>query len=154
MKQFDNELDQLRYENKVLKNRLKMTKESHKRWKLKWNALFDRLDQQLDDARENKFINRDAWNMDHDLADLIKRALINFRNYKRHGIPGCFRMDPKNENKTQEELESIWNNMLDKMIKSWDIMSMEDSSSRYLDHQKEVDDGLQLFIDYFGYLWD
>lgn len=154
MKHFDNEIDQLRYENMILRKRLIMCKESHKRWHLKWNSTFDRLDKMLDDARLNKFINRDAWNMDHDLANLIKKALINFKNYKRHGIPGCFRMDPKNDGKTQEQLEEIWNNILDKMIKSWDIMSMEDSSTRYLDNQKEVDDGLQLFIDYFGYLWD
>ena len=154
MKKFDNELEQLRYENDVLKHRLRMCKESHKSWKLRWEAALDKLDKLLDDARLNKFINRDAWNMDHDLADLIKRALINYRYYERQGIPGCFRMDPKNDGKTQEELEEIWNGILDKMIKSWDIMSREDSASRYLDHQKEVDEGLQLFVDYFGYLWD
>ena len=148
------ELEKLKKENEILKQRLRMCKEAHKSWKLKWESRFDKLDQQLDAARKNKFINRDAWNMDHDLADLIKRALVNFKNYNRHGIPGCFKMDPKNDCKSHKELEEIWDNMLDKMIKSWDIMSMEDSSSRYLDNQKEVDEGLQLFIDYFGYLWD
>ena len=149
-------LNKLEHENEILRQRLRMCKESHKSWKLKWEDRFYKLDNELEKARMNKFIHRDTWNMDHNLAKMIKEALVYYKaNRSNDGsIPGCFKLDPTNDDKTQEELLAKWNLTLDKMIKAWDIMGSEDSERRYLNNQKIVDEGLQLFVDYFAYLWD
>ena len=81
----------------------------------------------------------DTWSLDYSLSKWILPRLKYFKdNHTSH--PGCF---------TPEE----WDAVLGKMIAAFELISEDD----YLgdnSKQKIVDDGLDLFREFFQHLWD
>ena len=123
--------------------------------------------------------NYDTWSADYTLATIIHPLLCKFRenkqsypifyyedeNYQEHDIQGSFEeiIDREAESKYYRDL---WDTRLNKMIRAFGlIIHREDheyeatngdkSYDEYMDEwQKTVDEGLQLFAEYYGHLWD
>lgn len=82
----------------------------------------------------------DLYSLDHSLAKLITPRLKDFKN-KKGGFPCSL--------KNEEE----WDNILDKMIIAFDIVSSERYWLMSNEECEKVTEGLDLFRDYFQDLW-
>ena len=88
----------------------------------------------------------DLWSLDITLAKYILPRLIRFKETNINSYPPDF--------KSVDE----WHNVIDKMIKAFEIVVKDDW--RYVGHEeaekknKEYQDGINLFAEYFTELWD
>lgn len=91
-------------------------------------------------SHKNDYPIEEIWNTNNMLARDIVQRLTAFKALEKHGHPAYM--------KDMRE----WNNTIQKMIDAFELMKY----SRVVDknEQKAVDEGLQLFCEYFGYLWD
>lgn len=94
----------------------------------------------------------DCWNMDVKLAKIIAthlHAFILAEESGRGGYPGEL-ASTYGEDKAYDE----WIIILNKMIYAFETYASEDFYCDLPDDVKEkVDEGMQLFIKYFRYLW-
>ena len=95
----------------------------------------------------------DVWNLDTRLASIISAHLHAFLKASKgtpRGVPGVVR------SLNTEQGHREWQKIIRKMIYAFDTYLTFDSSQKY-DKQSEnaikVKEGMQLFIDYFNYLW-
>jgi len=86
------------------------------------------------------FSNQDLWNLDQTITDFILPRLKAFKNMTC-AHPADLSFDE-------------WMLVLDKMIKSFEISSKIFSSDNLKNQNKEFDEGMKLFIKYYGGLWD
>ena len=91
-------------------------------------------------SHKNDYPIEEIWNTNNMLAQDIAQRLTAFKALEKHGHPA----DIKDMRK--------WNNTIQKMIDAFELMKY----SRVVDknEQKAIDEGLQLFCEYFSYLWD
>lgn len=92
----------------------------------------------------SKITAKECWNLDYTLSKLILPRLIKFKEIVC-GYPG-------NLNSFQE-----WEEILDKMIWSFDyhvkISSAHISYEEIKHNQPKYEEGMKLFIEYYGSLW-
>ena len=95
----------------------------------------------------------DVWNLDTRSASIISSHLHAFLTASKgtpRGVPGVVR------SLNTEQGHREWQKIIRKMIYAFDTYLTFDSSQKY-DKQSEdaikVKEGMQLFIDYFNYLW-
>ena len=95
----------------------------------------------------------DVWNLDTRLASIISEHLHAFLKASK-GAPGGVPSIIHSSNIEQSYRE--WLKIIRKMIYAFDTYLTFNSSQKY-DKQSEeaikVKEGMQLFIDYFNYLW-
>lgn len=95
------------------------------------------------------------WGLDSYLTDIALPVLKIYRS-NGHGYPILDGFD----NETSEEQRQEWNRRLDVMINSFQLMKDEDSDydthdhAYYAAHNKEIQDGLNLFAQHYRNLWD
>lgn len=79
----------------------------------------------------------ELWNLDQTIADFVLPRLYQF-NLNKNGYPyPCESMDE-------------WDAIIDKMILAFQLVK-----DHYpMERKSEVDEGLKLFAEYFGALWD
>ncbi len=82
----------------------------------------------------------DVWSLDHTLSLIIAPALKMLKD-QQHGYPGD--LEPEQ-----------WDEILDKMIFSFNLMSLEGWPSSFREEVEKVQEGLDLFAKYFMALWD
>jgi len=94
----------------------------------------------------------DTWSLDHTLAIIILPALIQLKHTK-HGIPSEFCDDHAADYQTQQSFdfmrddedkvivkgEEKWNEVLDKMIWSFQQLALEDYDNKYHHGKMEID---------------
>lgn len=102
----------------------------------------------------------EMFSLDFYLARIILPRLRYFREYERHGIPSKIyypyqQMDLSFEEK-QELAEKEWNSILDKMIRAFSLHCEDPYDDWEIDSIKkaEVEEGMSLFAEYFGCIWD
>jgi len=81
----------------------------------------------------------DCWNLDHAAAKWLLPRLRHMRK-NHYGYPGMI---------TNEE----WEEILDKMILAFELI-IEDDSWGDTEKENAIDEGLDLFREYFRALWD
>jgi hypothetical protein len=92
------------------------------------------------------YSDRDLWDFSHYLAEMIPKALRQLKKYQV-GYPVML---------TEKE----WDIILEKIITGFEaIIAMDDLTiknywEKYPKLKKTSDEGLELFIKYFGDLWD
>ena len=112
---------------------------------IKWG--FQRMFRGYDDTAK--------WGLDTYLGDIALPVLKYLRNNKC-GIAFVEGF----EDKSFEEQEKAWNDVLDKMIKSFQLIKDDDFDTEvhpiewYKEHQEQIQEGLQLFARYYQNLWD
>ena len=112
---------------------------------IKWG--FQRMFRGYDDTAK--------WGLDTYLGDIALPVLKYLRNNKC-GIA----LVEGFEDKSFEEQEKAWNDVLDKMIKSFQLIKDDDFDTEvhpiewYKEHQEQIQEGLQLFARYYQNLWD
>ena len=95
----------------------------------------------------------DVWNLDTRLASIISSHLHAFLKASKgtpRGVPGVVR------SLSTEQGHREWLKIIRKMIYAFDTYLTLDSTEKYdKDSEKtiKVKEGMQLFIDYFNYLW-
>lgn len=90
--------------------------------------------------KRNKSIYRDTWNLDFAIAKFVHPRLVRYKQVT-NGYPGIL-------NSPEE-----WNEILDKMIAAFEII-IKDDCCIYKDWQmKIIDEGLDLFREYYFHLW-
>ena len=112
---------------------------------------------------ENKDTERELWNLDITLTELILPRLKAFKEMDRMGYPVIEGIDPQDEKKTTE----TWEGILDDMIKGFEahLQLAKDStydgdedfdyvSQREEQLDKVIDKGLLLFAKHYKSLWD
>lgn len=110
----------------------------------------------------NDFNKERERNLNITIAEFIYPRLKAFRKYNC-GVPSCFTSKTGNNNfRYQSNIpENMWNNTLDKMILAFDLFlksrdNYYESNMDLFQMEKEsakIEEGLNLFIKYFGHLW-
>ena len=99
----------------------------------------------------------DIWNMDHTLALIILPMLKKYKS-TFHGIPSNFCYDQDETELPIEESKSMWNQILDKMIWSFEAIVKDDDllqpKDKIVEYNERIQEGLNLFAVYFRSLWD
>lgn len=99
--------------------------------------------------KEHGFNPTDIWSLDVSISLYILPRLCYFRD-NLSGYPADFINDENNDKKSTKE----WRKVLNKMINSF-YLSIEKPTDRDLTElNKEIKEGLELFSQYFGSLWD
>lgn len=98
----------------------------------------DRWEKYQQQRLERGFDNSELWCLDSAICKFILPRLKQFKEYKI-GHP-C--------NLSEKE----WNEVIDKMIKAFEVYD-DDNDIDVKERNKIIDEGFQLFIDYFGHLW-
>ena len=92
----------------------------------------------------------DIWNMDVVLARLLAnhlRAFLKVEKSSEGGIPGII------ANKIEgEKAKAVWLNIIRKMIYSFE-MYQHNFNDIDNETKSRIREGMQLFMDYFRYLW-
>jgi len=111
--------------------------------------------------RKNRAINvridkYDTWGLDHTLALIILPALKQFREH-HHGSPmidECYDVETGTIN--DEKLHEAWDNIIDKMISSFEYILMEENSDGIYTREVNelIQEGLDLFGKHYRNLWD
>lgn len=104
---------------------------------------------------------RDIWSLDYTAAKWILPRLMKLRDVK-HGVPVCVYSIlvekglclEDNSSEQYQEFEKIWDEILSKMIKSFQMVVDDDYGKDYIKWSSEVNEGLKLFAEYFLCLWD
>jgi hypothetical protein len=89
------------------------------------------------------FDDTELWNLDTTIAKFIYPRLIAYKAMGQNSYPG--------------KLESVeqWNKVLDKMIFSFHFLSGDEKFQSFEeDEWTNVDEGLALFAEHFGSLWN
>lgn len=113
--------------------------------------------------------NDDLWNGDHTLALIIYPFLKKYNSQKLESYPSLFIQDYNNRNEEVENIEiKEWKNVLNKMIFSFECIAThktyiteiencfewtEELVQKQLEHEKRIQEGLELFGKYFQSLW-
>jgi len=121
------------------------------------------------------FSDEALWSLDYHLAEIITPRLKAFKNSTRHGTPVLDEDDTVAQKK--------WEEILDKMIWAFENYKKEDycftdtgelklgdpdadgtgtvlstglsiDTELYDEHHRKIAEGLKLFAEYFGMLWD
>ena len=89
------------------------------------------------------------WGLYSYLTD-IALPVLKWYKTNAHGIPSmvCIEKEP------MELSQKRWNNILDKMIFSFEIIKKDENLIEPKEVQVRVDEGLVLFAKYFQCLWD
>ena len=94
----------------------------------------------------------DVWSLDERLADIISKHLHAFLKAEKGpngGCPGII-VNQVGEGKAHES----WLQMIRKMIYAFDeYQSVPDKFNIEPEKETRIKEGMQLFIDYFKYLW-
>ena len=99
--------------------------------------------------------NTATWDLFRYITDIAYPVLQWYRK-NGHGVPTVEGF----ENKSFEEQTKAWNDVLDKMILSFELIKEEDndfeihSTEYYQDQNSKIQEGLKLFSTYFRHLWD
>jgi hypothetical protein len=102
-----------------------------------------------------KIEEQDLWGLDHTLAIVIHASLLKFRELDKHGVPGRITGhetfdDDENDEKYNSKMAE-WNDILDKMIFSFDAIINED---KYFDEYYVVKPDLDCGKDFIESLND
>jgi len=115
------------------------------RYEIKWG--FQRMFRGYDDTA--------FWGLDSYLMDIALPVLKQYKKRKT-GIP----LIKGFEKRSFKEQEIEWYRILGKMIKAFQLMKNEDTDFRvhnkkwYKKHNKQIEEGLELFARYYRGLWD
>ena len=90
----------------------------------------------------------ETWNLDHTIACFVLPRLAYFREHM-HGTPNDF-IDFDENMQIIGEHSDEWAATIDKMINSFELIASE----KDIGHDKEIQEGLELFGKYFRSLWD
>lgn len=123
----------------------------------------------VDSHRKRKVVvhidNYDIWNMDHTLA-LIITPMLKMLKEKKMGVPGSLTFSKETgEVLPFDEAEKKWNEILDKMIWSfeqkldsdWDEQFHKDGTfdkEGYIKYSDKINEGFILFGTHYNALWD
>lgn len=141
--------DCLRKYNHLL-NRLHKSKEAQRRNKMRYEARIDRLDRELDEAIQNKFVSRDSWNMDKSLAKILHEAVTSFKKSKRYGYP-VQAGSPENWEKELDEI--IW--MLNELSNDYPGNNLKIFDRHECDkYSKRFNEACELFGKRLPSMWD
>ena len=89
--------------------------------------------------KRNKSIYRDTWNLDFAIAKFVHPRLVCFKKVN-NGHP-CMLS------------EQEWDDVLDKMIKAFELIITKDLWSISAEEEKQIDEGLDLFRKWYFDLW-
>ena len=110
--------------------------------------------------RKNRAVNvridkYDTWSLDHTLALIILPALKQYREH-HHGSPMIEGFFDEKTGETLPGLHEAWDDIIDKMIFSFEYMLLEDNSDKVCTKEVEdlIQEGLYLFGKYYRNLWD
>ncbi len=112
--------------------------------KIKWG--FQRMFRGYDDTA--------IWNLDSYVTEIALPVLKWYKKYG-HGLPWNEEVEPQRSFTTEE-----WNDVLDKMILSFQLIHDEDEDFQshdtewYTEHNNQIQEGLNLFAKYYRNLWD
>jgi hypothetical protein len=91
----------------------------------------------------SKITAEEVWDLDFTLAKYIMPRLIKFKEVNKMSYPASF-----------SSIEE-WHSVIDKMIWSFDKVLKDDyTTENYEEEYKKYLEGMNLFADYFGHLWD
>lgn len=94
----------------------------------------------------------DVWNLDERLADIISKHLHAFLKAEKGPNGGCPRIIVNQVG--EEKAQASWLQIIRKMIYAFDeYQSVPDKYNIEPDKEARIKEGMQLFIDYFKYLW-
>jgi hypothetical protein len=104
-----------------------------------------------------------TWDLDGIFVKFILPRLKRFREIEKLGVPGklCY-LSPEDENKLTEtendfyysKVHAQWNEILDKMILAFELIEKDELSiENYEEQNKKIEEGLNLFVQYFRDLW-
>ena len=97
----------------------------------------------------------DLWDLEYHLAKLILKRLKAYKQMERSGYP-----PPDDPKCTEIKNEDDWEKVLDDMIEGFKAYIVERDCvyefniEKYDQSQQKINRGLNLFVKYFGYLWD
>ena len=124
--------------------------------------------------------NYDTWNIDYTLATIIHPLLCKFRD-THHSYPDVDRYEDEcyhewDQQGSFEEIldrdaeskyyEELWNTRINKMCRAFGLIIHKDDHERaayesdegyssYMDeYYNTIDEGLHLFVKWYGHLWD
>ena len=89
--------------------------------------------------KRNKSIYRDTWNLDWAIAKFIHPRLVRFKE-----VTNCHPCLLS---------EQEWDDVLDKMIKAFELIITKDLWSISAEEEKQINDGLDLFRKWYFDLW-
>jgi len=95
------------------------------------------------------------WNLDCHLAKIILKRLKEFKKMKRCGYPSAPYM-----NFPKIQCQEDWEKILDDIVKGFECyliaenLDYDFTTKKYEELQENIDSGLELFAEYFQYLWD
>ena len=93
----------------------------------------------------------DLYSLDHTLALIIHPCLVAYRANGNRGVPGNLMSENSgNEDMSYEDGLRLWNEILDKMIWSFNEIAF-DSPNEPSAHDKAYYDRVQAGLDLFGY---
>lgn len=90
--------------------------------------------------KKNGFYFEECWNLDFTIARFILPRLVHFKKIQ-HSTPASLS-------------EKEWNEILDKMIKAFALLTDQESLFASRKQQETIEEGLNLFAKYFQSLWD
>lgn len=94
----------------------------------------------------------DVWNLDKRLADIISKHLHAFLKAEKGPNGGCPVIIANQVG--EEKAHESWLQMIRKMIYAFDeYQSVPDKYNIEPEKEARIKEGMQLFIDYFKYLW-
>lgn len=99
------------------------------------------------------FDNSELWSLDNTIAKFIAPRIREFAK-NPGGIPGKVDFMTKDQNLTDEEKKKFWKEVLEKIAWTFENYTLDPPVENYNEWSDKIDEGLVLFVEYFGCLWN